>query len=267
MNATRRLKIGILAVAAIAAWPVMASPVAGNAICHAASPSYTLALLELYTSEGCDSCPPADRWFSALDLGPAATRAAAVAFHVDYWDRLGWRDRFGSADYTARQNDQKWRHHTAFVYTPQVLLQGEEFTAWHSGGQPTAALSAINARPARASIELATARIDGAKIGVDVHVRIPGAPDREHAEVTVAMVQNGLASNVKAGENKGKHLVHDHVVRAWRSGLAVGASGELRQQVVLPLPDEGGAVEIVAWAEDAASGEVLQALSLAPCDN
>lgn len=262
MTVTRRFKIGMLAVAAIAAWPVVA-----NADCRAASPDHTLALLELYTSEGCDSCPPADRWFSALDLGPAATRAVAVAFHVDYWDRLGWRDRFGSAAFTARQYDQKQRHHTAFVYTPQVLLQGEDIASWRSTGQPATALSAINARPARASIELAATRLDHAMVGVDVHVRIPAAPDRSHAEVTVALVQSGLSTYVKAGENKGKHLVHDHVVRAWRSEMPVGASGELRQRVDLPLPVESGAVEIVAWAEDVASGDVLQVLNLALCDN
>ncbi len=222
MTATSRSKIGMLAVAAIAAWPVVAWPAAGNAVCHAASPDNTLALLELYTSEGCDSCPPADRWFSALDLGAAPTRTVAVAFHVDYWDRLGWRDRFGSAEYTGRQYDQKQRHHTAFVYTPQVLLQGEDITSLHGAGLPSAALAAINARPARASIELAAARTDHATVAVDVHVRVPSAPDRSHAEVTVALLQSGLASNVKAGENKGKHLVHDHVVRAWRSELARG---------------------------------------------
>jgi len=91
----------------------------------ATSPAdHTVALLELYTSEGCDSCPPADRWLSGLELGTPPLRAVALAFHVDYWDRLGWRDRFGSAVFTERQHEQQSRRHAAFVYTPQVLLQG-----------------------------------------------------------------------------------------------------------------------------------------------
>ena len=251
--------VGILA-AAITTWPVV-----GNADCRGTSPAYTIALLELYTSEGCDSCPPADRWFSALSLGPASTRAAGVAFHVDYWDRLGWRDRFGSAAFTERQYEQMRRHRTAFVYTPQVLLQGDDFGSWRSAGEPAAALAAINARPARATIELGEASIDRATIGVDIHVRIPSAADRSNAVVVVALVQSGLESDVKAGENAGKRLLHDHVVRAWRSGLAVGPTGELRQRINLPLPSERGPLEIIAFVENDASGDVLQALTLGVC--
>jgi hypothetical protein len=81
------------------------------------------------------------------------------------------------------------------------------------------------------------------------------------------LVQSGLASDVKAGENEGKHLVHDHVVRAWRSGLAVDASGELRQRLELQLPSDSGPLEVVALAEDGANGDVLQALALPLCDH
>jgi hypothetical protein len=261
MITTWKWHLGMLAVAAILARSAM-----GGTACRAASPEYTIALLELYTSEGCDSCPPADRWFSALDLGAAQPRAAALAFHVDYWDHLGWRDRFDSSAFTQRQYEQMQRHDTAFVYTPQVLLQGNDF-AWRGTHQPTRALAAINARPARATIELAAAPTERKSVAIDVHVRVPQAADRGHAVVAMALVQSELASDVKAGENTGKHLVHDHVVRAWRSGLAVGATGELQQRVELPLPDEHGPLAVVAWAEDAANGDVLQALSLALCEH
>jgi hypothetical protein len=125
--------ICMLGAVAAALWPALS-----GAECRAASPNHTVALIELYTSEGCDSCPPADRWLSALDLGPPATRAVALAFHVDYWDRLGWRDRFGSATFTERQYEQMGRRHAAFVYTPQVLLQGAEFSRWGDASQPVA---------------------------------------------------------------------------------------------------------------------------------
>jgi hypothetical protein len=262
MTTTWKWQLGILAVAAI-----VARPTVGSADCRAVSPEYTIALLELYTSEGCDSCPPADRWFSALDLGAATPRAAALAFHVDYWDHLGWRDRFGSSAFTKRQYEQMQRHGTAFVYTPQVLLQGSDFTSWRRAPQPTQALAAINARPARATIELAAAPTEHGSVAIDVHARVPQLADRDHAIVAVALVQSGLGSEVKAGENAGKRLVHDHVVRAWRSGLAVGATGELRQRVELALPSDAGPLQIVAWAEDDASGDVLQALALALCEH
>src|SRR5271169_4485890 len=138
MNTTWKRKLGTVAVAAIAVWPA-----AGKADCRAVSPNYTVALLEFYTSEGCDSCPPADRWFSSLHLGPDAPHAAALAFHVDYWDRLGWRDRFGSAAFTQRQQEQMRRHDASMVYTPQVLLQGNDLTTWRSAPQPTRALTLI----------------------------------------------------------------------------------------------------------------------------
>ncbi len=239
-------------------------PALSGAECRAASPDHSVALIELYTSEGCDSCPPADRWLSALDLAPA-TRAVALAFHVDYWDRLGWRDRFGSAAFTQRQHEQMGRRHAAFVYTPQVLLQGTEFSRWRDASQPVAALAAINARPARATIELVAARVDSNTAAVDLYVRIPQTRDRIHAAVAVALTQNGLASDVKAGENAGKRLVHDHVVRSWHAGAPIGNAGELRQHFNFPLPVDRGPLEIVAFVENTATGDVLQALALPVC--
>lgn len=249
----------------LAAAIVSLSPGAGAADCRVTSPDHTVALIELYTSEGCDSCPPADRWFSGLDLGQDGSRAVALAFHVDYWDRLGWRDRFGSAAFTARQHEQMQRRRAAFVYTPQVLLQGTDFGAWREAGQPAAAIAAINARPARAAIELSAASADGRTAAVDLHVRIPQQRDRAHAVAAVALVQSGLGSDVKAGENAGKHLAHNHVVRSWRADLPIDASGELRRHVELPLPADRGDVQVVAFAEDGANGDVLQALALPLC--
>jgi hypothetical protein len=258
MNAKLSYALGAVAVAL---WPAVTV-----ADCRGASPDHTVALIELYTSEGCDSCPPADRWFSALDLGVSAQRAAALAFHVDYWDRLGWRDRFGSPRYTERQYEQMSRRHAGFVYTPQVLMQGAEFSGWRGSGQSADTLAAINAQSARATIELAATPGDGNSVAVDLSVRIPQARDRANAAVAVALTQSGLASDVKAGENAGKRLIHDHVVRAWRPSAPIGATGELRQQFSLPLPADRGPLEIVAFAEDTATGKVLQALALPLCN-
>ena len=94
-------------------------------------PPQVLQLVELYTSEGCDSCPPADRWLTK-QFPAAATdaRAVALAFHVDYWDRLGWADRFASPAYTERQYASMRANAATFVYTPQVLLQGHDLRGW-----------------------------------------------------------------------------------------------------------------------------------------
>jgi hypothetical protein len=252
----------LLATAASAAALSIVSAGA-HAACDAKSSDHLVALIELYTSEGCDSCPPADNWLSRLAAGDG-TRAIPIAFHVDYWDRLGWKDRFASAKYTGRQYEQMRRQQATFVFTPQVILQGRDFGQWSAAGEPTAAIAAVNARRPRATIELA-AESQGANAIVDVHVKVADVRDRSRAVVAVALVQSKLSSDVKAGENAGKRLAHDHVVRQWRDGIAVDASGELRQRLQFPLPADAGPLEVVAFAEDSAGGDVLQALALPLC--
>jgi hypothetical protein len=246
-----------LLAAALASLPALA-----DADCRAQSPHHTVALIELYTSEGCDSCPPADRWLSQIDA--RADAAVALGLHVDYWDRLGWKDRFANAEFTARQYAEVQRQQDAFVYTPQVIVQGRDFRQWGLRGEPNATIAAINARPARATIELAT-EPQGNSASVDLHVRVPDPRDRAHAMVAIALVQNGLVSNVKAGENSGKRLAHDHVVRQWRAGPSLDASGDAQMRLVFDLPADKGPLTVVAFAEDKASGEVLQALALPLC--
>lgn len=261
----RAVNLHIMAVG-ICALAVSLSTMPSHAQCRAASADHQVAVFELYTSEGCDSCPPADRWFSGLKRDAEGQRGVALAFHVDYWDRLGWKDRFGSAAYTERQHDQAGRQHAPFVYTPQILLQGQDFPSWRATPS-TGAVDAINAKPAAAKIELAASRVERKATAVDVRVRVRDPRDRAHAAIAVALVQDGLASEVKAGENAGKRLAHDHVVRQWREDSArFDASGEAIQRIVLTLPDDAGPMSIVALVEDASTGAVLQAMSLPLCD-
>jgi hypothetical protein len=251
--------VGLLGLAAAL------SSMPNHAQCRAASGSHQIAVFELYTSEGCDSCPPADRWFSALKNDGEDDRGVALAFHVDYWDRLGWRDRFASAAYTARQYNQAARRRAPFVYTPQVLLQGRDYTSWRTS-PASAAIRAINARSAPAKIELVASPSDRGATTVDVRVRIPDPRDRSHAAIAVALLQDGLSSEVKAGENAGKRLAHDHVVRQWHEDPArFDAAGEASQRVVLALPQDDGPLSLVALVENDATGEVMQALSVPLC--
>ena len=105
---------------------------AAHAACDAKSPDHLVALIELYTSEGCDSCPPADKWLSRIVGGDGARRAVPIAFHVDYWDRLGWKDRFASASFTDRQAAQQASNGARFSYTPQVVVDGQDRKDWPS---------------------------------------------------------------------------------------------------------------------------------------
>ena len=241
-----------------------ASPRAWAEACRATSGNATAAVIELFTSEGCDSCPPADRWLSRIEQELQGRTVVPVAFHVDYWDRLGWKDRFGSPAFTARQHEQMERHNGSFVYTPQVLLQGRDFRDWQSAGRLQALVTAINKQAPRASIALTAATVEG-KVEITVSVHVTKAEDRARSALVVALTQNGLSSDVAAGENAGKRLPHDYVVRSWRSGFKPDAAGNIEERLRLDIPSDRGPVSVVAFLEDTREGGVLQAVALPLC--
>jgi len=251
----------ILRTAALVGLTLVPQAAGAAPACRAESGSETAALVELYTSEGCDSCPPADRWLSAsFAPGSAWPGAVALAFHVDYWDRLGWKDRFAAAAWTRRQYDSARARRSDLVYTPQVLLQGRDLD-WRDGSRAAVAVAAAARTPARASIALTATPQPGA-VAVKVVARVPGAAERRGARVFVALTEDGLASDVKAGENAGKRLTHDHVVRALRD-VPIDTAGEGEAALMLTLPAERGAgAAVVAFVQNAENGAVLQALSL-----
>jgi hypothetical protein len=244
-----------------AALSVIAAPVSA-AVCAAKSGAQTTALVELYTSEGCNSCPPADRWLSSmLPAGASGTKAIALAFHVDYWDRLGWKDRFASPAWTERQYAMAHANRSSLVYTPQVLVQGHDFPDWQAKSS-AAALAAAAAKPARARIEL-EAQAQRGEIAVKANASVPAGSDRKNTALFVALADSRLVSEVKAGENAGVRLTHDHVVRALRGGIAVSAAGDVSAEVTLPIPAEAGtATTVVAFVQNTQNGDVLQALEL-----
>ena len=249
-------------VALVAAALVAAPSIAAPAACKAASGRETVALVELYTSEGCDSCPPADRWLSAT-FGPnnPPTGAVALAFHVDYWDRLGWKDRFATAAWTKRQYESARAARSDLVYTPQVLIQGRDFSGWRNGSRSTAAIAELARVPARADIALDVAPEPG-RIAVKASAHVPASADRKGARMFIALTSDGLVSEVRAGENAGKRLEHDHVVRGLRE-VPVDDAGNAAGVVALPLPTEAGkGATVVAFVQNTETGIVLQALSL-----
>jgi hypothetical protein len=232
--------------------------------CRAVSGATTTPLVELYTSEGCDSCPPADRWLTAnFPRISAPGGALALAFHVDYWDRLGWVDRFGAPAWTERQRDAMRANRATFVYTPQILLQGHEFPAARRA-IPRSALERIAREPAGATIEL-TAVAEGTGISATASGRVADPALREHASVSIAYVDSGLVSDVKAGENRGVRLSHDHVVRALKSAPAAG--NPFNHTARFSRPSEAGvAPTLVAFVQNTANGDVLQTLALPLAD-
>ena len=245
---------------AAAAAGAVADAVADAQTCSGRSPAYTVALLELYTSEGCSSCPPADRFASALrKSGMTPSQAVLLALHVDYWDDLGWKDPFSSPLFTERQRGLAGLVRSHTVYTPEFFAGGRELRDWSRGMLDT--VKRINATPAQAAIGITLGRPTTAGLPVDVTSTGPNG-----ALLHVALVQNNVASRVTAGENGGHTLHHDFVVRQWLAPLPVGRDGNAQIVRVLPLPNGAPATDLAVTAfVQAARGEVLQAFSLPLC--
>jgi hypothetical protein len=235
--------------------------------CAAKSSPRTAALVELYTSEGCSSCPPADHWLSTLrQAGQTRGEVVPLALHVGYWDYIGWKDPYAKPAFAARQRRIAALQHSSFVYTPQVVLQGRDFRSWGSGAFERA-VAKINARPARATISLSLEPLRDGVLRVEVAARVPEPGRREAAALYLAAYQSRLVSRVDAGENQGRTLEHDFVVRDWVGPIEFGADGRLRQVRRLSLPSGAAAANsgAAAFVQDRASGEVLQALGLPAC--
>jgi hypothetical protein len=224
---------------------------AGAIDCVVKSGPGTAALVELYTSEGCSSCPPADRWLSRLrSAGFGGDAVVPLSLHVDYWDYIGWKDPFARAAFTARQRELAAIAGSGFVYTPQVMLAGRDYRRW-SSGRFADDVRAVNERPARAEIALAFSA--GA---VTAKAAVTDARQSADAALFVAVFENGLSNTVTAGENHGVTLTHDFVVREWYGPFALdGATPvQVSRPVVVTRPSG-----VAAFVQNRRTGEVLQA--------
>lgn len=203
------------------------------------------AVVELYTSEGCSSCPPADRWLSTLK---ARDNVLALSFHVNYWNHLGWRDPFATPETTARQYRLKEALGGKYVYTPQVVLNGRDHRDWN--GQSASSLGGL---PAAAAPALRLSRQ-----GNVVTAQIAATQGAELAGYW-AVLQDGLVSKVTRGENAGEDLRHDHVVSRYQPVPSWSAAHGNSAQLVLPA----GSTQRVAFVvSDPTLTQPVQALVL-----
>jgi hypothetical protein len=234
--------------------------------CSAKSGPHTAALVELYTSEGCDSCPPADRWLQSLgQRGYAPGRVVPLSLHVNYWDYIGWKDPYAQQRFTDRQRMLAQVMHARIVYTPQVVLQGRDFRRWHTGDFD-AAVKSINARAPGASIELSLEGADPKALRTQVRAVLLDPVQAEHAALYLASFENKLASSVAAGENRGKRLEHDYVVFEWIGPIPF-KGGRIHEQRALPLVPKAVQAHsgVAAFVQNRRTGAVLQALMLPAC--
>lgn len=200
-------------------------------------------LLELFTSEGCSSCPPAEAGLSKLKDNPRLWQDfVPVAFHVDYWDRLGWRDPFAAKAWTARQYEYSARWKNSSVYTPGFVLDGRE---WRNSAVPSASSESPGA------LKLSVTDSDA--------VRATFQSDKP-LDVHVARLGFGLNVNVKAGENSGRKLLHDFVVLSLETAKMNDGKAELRAPVAPGKENVDGRTAIVAWVTEPGQIEPIQAV-------
>ncbi|MBM3340986.1 MAG: DUF1223 domain-containing protein [Betaproteobacteria bacterium] len=233
------------------------------ATCSANSGAQRVALLELYTSEGCDSCPPADRWVSALPArGFGDDRVVTLAYHVDYWNYLGWKDPFAQARFTERQRFANARIGNRTIYTPQLMLDGKDYRRAGVRNDFAREVATRNSEKPGADIGLFLNSSTGsltASARVTLHRKAAGA------SLFVALYENRLANQVTAGENKGKRLEHDFVVRELAGPFAVNERHIIKHAFRVAPAWKARDLAVAAFVQTAATGEVLQAVALPNC--
>jgi hypothetical protein len=246
---------GLLAVAM--------NPALATGTCTAKSGDTTISLLELYTSEGCSSCPPADQWLATMRTnGLYPGRVVPLALHVDYWNDLGWEDPYSQKQFTRRQYQGARRKGTRTVYTPQFLLNGQELLRWRHKGK-VAIEHASSVRP-RADISLTLSRrADEVEIATDVRTDPRGG----RAEFFIVLYENNLTTQVPAGENKGETLRHEFVARRWLGPIPLDKSDttQFTHRLSLDKTWKAHDLGVAAFVQDRDNGEVWQALARPFC--
>ncbi len=217
-----------------------------------------VAVVELFTSEGCSSCPPADQALARL-AARAKTEALPVyplSFHVDYWNYLGWRDRFSNADFSVRQHQYNWINPDGGTYTPQAVVNGRAETVGSNASRIDALVSSALATAPRAFVALEAKR--GAS-NIDVSYRVTG--DTADRVLNLALVEPRAESAVQSGENAGERLSHVNVVRGFVTRtLTPSALGTWSFAPNVELAAR--AVRVIAYVESASQHDVIGATAL-----
>jgi hypothetical protein len=242
----------------------LASPSFGQNSCRAESGPGTAALVELYTSEGCSSCPPADRELSQL-RSKAGRNAVIIplALHVTYWDQIGWKDGFAQKEFDLRQKLLANYGKSGLIYTPQFFMNGRELRHW--SGQFPDAIRKTNEKPAEASIALKWTRAPGSTVELEA-VAI-GRDPRARQALYLAVSESRLVSKVLRGENGGATLMHDDTVRAWFTPIRlIQGRALLHQAMRIPGNWNWQNLRAVAFVQNLDDGIVQQALSIGQCD-
>lgn len=223
-----------------------------NVVVLKSGPKQT-ALLELYTSEGCSSCPPAEKWLSGLKNSSGLWKDfVPVAFHVDYWDRLGWRDPWSDREFSDRQMSYAESWHSENVYTPAFVLNGKEWSNW-AGFKGGPSLGTVNV----GALTVSSSELDKWKVTFE-----PASTNSAGYQVHAALLASGVASDVKAGENRGRRLNHDFAVARFVTVPMRRVDNTWQGQFVLARPSNfpTNNAAIAVWVTERENLQAVQAV-------
>jgi len=219
----------------------------------------TPILVELFTSEGCSSCPSADRLLAKLATSQSIDGAEVIALeeHVDYWDSIGWKDPFSSADFTKRQYDYGNHFHLDSVYTPQAVVDGQREFVGSDEGTAVAGISEAAAKQ-KTRVDLQVTSQDATQLHLNVSAdKLPGK--NGSTQVVLAVAEDDLQVHVKSGENSGRNLVHHGVVRRLVTLGKMQDKAAFTTQITVPLDKQWRRenLRLVAFVQSEASRRIL----------
>lgn len=205
------------------------------------------SLVELYSSEGCSSCPPADFWIGTLRSRPGLWKEfVPITFHVGYWDYLGWKDEFAKEEYVARQNRYAFFWKSSSVYTPAVVVNGQASNAWRYGELPTASTQT----PGILKLEIE-------KTGKGTVAFFPQDKNQEYV-ASVAILGFDIQSDVQSGENRGRLLSHQFLSLAHQS-FPLSSRQNFEHSFQIPIPSHVKNIGVAGWIELAGKPVPIQA--------
>ncbi len=209
-----------------------------------------VAVLELFTSQGCSSCPPADRLLGSYT---SKQNVIVLSFHVDYWNRLGWKDPYSSKAYTQRQYDYASALH-ADVYTPQLIVNGEHEMIGSDAGKISDAIDKALADPPGANISIKTVKAENGK--ADINFDVSG--NIANSVLNVALVEKKTNTSVNAGENGGATLTSYNVVRSFKTINKI-ADGNNEATIDIPSPFDANNSSVVVYLQQKKGNKISTA--------
>jgi hypothetical protein len=212
-----------------------------------------IAVLELFTSEGCSSCPPADDLMGKIQKEYQESPVYILSYHVDYWDRQGWKDIFSNTEYTKRQRQYSDWFGTETIFTPQILINGK--AEYIAAQEPVVKAGIKKALSKRAAVILA---LEASQAEGKLTVNYKAKGSFKNSRLMLALIQKSAVSNVKRGENANRVLSHFQIVRKLQN-INLKTDGVGNAQVNLPKNFNSSKFEVIGFVQDISTGAVLGA--------